>query len=342
MSEATLEVQDLTKYFGRRSRVHAVDEVNFTLRPGTITALVGESGSGKSTVARLLVRLMEPTGGTIRLGGREVGRGRLREYRSQVQMIFQDPFGSLNPAKTIHHHLARPLKLHKIVPDDEIDSRVHELLQTVGLVPPEHVAKKYPHELSGGQRQRVAIARTLAVEPVVLLADEPTSMLDVSIRIGILNLMLKLKEERRIAFLYVTHDLASARYVADDILVMYAGQIVEQGPMEQVLADPLHPYTQLLLSAVPDAGLREVKRIAVRPGAAGAAVDPPERCRFVARCPIAIDVCSHVSPPLVEARRRAAEGDGLGPGAAGFAGGATSPQSARCHVNAPSDKGLPA
>jgi peptide/nickel transport system ATP-binding protein len=328
MSEATLEVVGLTKHFpattgfiGRRSRVHAVDDVSFTLKPGTITALVGESGSGKSTVARLLIRLLDATDGTIRLDGRDVGgpRRRLREYRSQVQMIFQDPFGSLNPAKTIHHHLARPLRIHHIVPDDEVDTRVHELLQTVGLVPPEQVAKKYPHELSGGQRQRVAIARTLAVEPVVLLADEPTSMLDVSIRIGILNLMLKLKEERRIAFLYVTHDLASARYIADDILVMYAGEIVEQGPVEQVLADPLHPYTQLLLSAVPDAGLHAVKRIPVRPGTAGAAVDPPAGCRFVSRCPIAIDVCSRVTPPLVAARSR---------------------QAARCHVNAPSTEGL--
>src|SRR5205823_7399629 len=252
-AEATLEVRDLTKHFPaatgmlrNTSRVHAVDDVSFALRPGTVTALVGESGSGKSTVARLLVRLYDPTSGTIRLGDRDVARDRsrnsIRKYRSQVQMIFQDPFGSLNPAKTIHHHIARPLKIHGIVPDDGIDTRVHELLQTVGLVPPEQVAQKYPHELSGGQRQRVAIARTLAVEPVVLLADEPTSMLDVSIRIGILNLMLKLKEERRLAFLYVTHDLASARYVADDILVMYAGQIVEQGPIEQVLADPLHPY----------------------------------------------------------------------------------------------------
>jgi peptide/nickel transport system ATP-binding protein len=182
-------------------------------------------------------------------------------------------------------------------------------------VPPEHVATKYPHELSGGQRQRVAIARTLAVEPAVLLADEPTSMLDVSIRIGILNLMLKLKEERRIAFLYVTHDLASARYVADDILVMYAGQIVEQGPIEDVLADPLHPYTQLLLSAVSDPGPgKEAKRIELRKRQASAAVDPLTGCRFVSRCPLAIDVCSRVPPPLVEVR-------------AGRA--------ARCHVNAP-------
>jgi peptide/nickel transport system ATP-binding protein len=324
VSEATLDVRELTKHFPaesgvlvNRSRVHAVDDVTFTLRPGRVTALVGESGSGKSTVARLLVRLHEPTSGTITLGERDVARDRsrraLREYRSQVQMIFQDPFGSLNPAKTIHHHVARPLRIHGIVRGADVDARVHELLRSVGLVPPEQIAAKYPHELSGGQRQRVAIARTLAVEPVVLLADEPTSMLDVSIRIGILNLMLRLKEERRIAFLYVTHDLASARYVADDILVMYAGQIVEQGPVEQVLADPLHPYTQLLLSAVAD-GTRGVQRIPVRPGLASAAIDPPEGCRFVSRCPLAIDVCSRVTPPLVEARPA---------------------QSARCHVNAP-------
>src|SRR5205823_773905 len=194
---------------------------------------------------------------TILFGDRDVAKDRSKRsilrYRSQVQMIFQDPFGSLNPVKTILHHIERPLRIHGIVESSEIEERAHDLLRTVGLVPPEHIAKKFPHELSGGQRQRVAIARTLAVEPVVLLADEPTSMLDVSIRIGILNLMLKLKEERGIAFLYVTHDLASARYVADDILVMYAGQIVERGPVEQVLAEPLHPYTRLLLAAAPDA-----------------------------------------------------------------------------------------
>jgi peptide/nickel transport system ATP-binding protein len=326
MSEAALEVRNLEKRFPadtglvrKRSFVHAVDDVSFTLRPGRITALVGESGSGKSTVARLVARLYAPSGGSVVFRGRDVARDRSRRavlgYRSQVQMIFQDPFGSLNPVKTIRHHLARPLRIHGIVDRDEIESRVHELLQTVGLVPPAHVADKYPHELSGGQRQRVAIARTLAVEPIVLLADEPTSMLDVSIRIGILNLMLKLKEERQIAFLYVTHDLASARYVADDILVMYAGQIVEQGPIEDVLVDPLHPYTRLLLSAAadPEAGT-DAKRIEIRKGLASAAVDPPEGCRFVARCPIAIDVCSNVTPALVQAR---------------------SAQAARCHVTAP-------
>jgi peptide/nickel transport system ATP-binding protein len=322
---APLEVRNLTKQFPigsavRRSRVHAVDDVSFELRPGTITALVGESGSGKSTVARLLARLVEPSTGTVLFEGRDAARVKGRRddlhYRSQVQVIFQDPFGSLNPVKTIHHHIARPLRIHHIVPRDRVDERVHELLAGVGLVPPAEIAAKYPHELSGGQRQRVSIARALAVEPKVVLADEPTSMLDVSIRIGILNLMTRLKEERGIAFLYVTHDLACARYVADDILVLYAGQIVEQGPVEDVLASPLHPYTQLLLAAAPDAAKQlRPEHIEPRGSGASAAIGPVEGCRFVARCALAIDVCARVTPELVEARPEHA---------------------ARCHVNAPS------
>jgi peptide/nickel transport system ATP-binding protein len=254
-----MEVRGLSKQF---KTLRAVDDVSFTLRPGTITALVGESGSGKTCVARVLVRLFEPTSGTVLFEGKDTTkgsrRGAVRRYRSQVQMIFQDPFGSLNPVRTIRHHIERPLRIHGIVPRREVGERVCELLRSVGLVPPEKYAAKYPHELSGGQRQRVAIARALAVEPSVILADEPISMLDVSIRIGILNLMLELKARRGIAFLYITHDLASARYVADEVLVMYAGQIVEQGPTEAVLLEPLHAYTKLLLSAVPnpEGGLR--------------------------------------------------------------------------------------
>ncbi len=316
---SVLEVRDLSKSFAiggalRRQHVHAVEDVSFSLRPGTITALVGESGSGKSTVARLIARLYDPTSGAVLFGDEDVAHVRRRKdvlsYRSQVQLIFQDPFGSLNPVKTVRHHIARPLRIHHIVPSSQIEERVHELLETVGLVPAQEVADKYPHELSGGQRQRVAIARALAVEPKVILADEPTSMLDVSIRIGILNLMLKLKEEHSLAFLYVTHDLASARYIADDILVMYAGQIVERGPVEQVLADPLHPYTRLLLAAV------HGEHIEDRRGSASAAVDPVEGCRFVTRCPLAVPVCSVMTPQLVEAR----------PG-----------QAARCHVTAPAN-----
>jgi peptide/nickel transport system ATP-binding protein len=322
---APLEVRSLTKRFAignalRRAHIHAVDNVSFELRPGKITALVGESGSGKSTVARLLARLYDPSGGAVFFEGTDVSRVRRRRdvlrYRSQVQMIFQDPFASLNPVKTIRHHIERPLRIHRVVAPARIEEQVYELLRTVGLVPPEDIAEKYPHELSGGQQQRVAIARALAVEPKVVLADEPISMLDVSIRIGILNLMLRLKEERGIAFLYVTHDLASARYLADDILVMYAGQIVERGPIEDVLSAPLHPYTRLLLAAVPDpASNLQTQRIEMRKGLASAAVDPPEGCRFVTRCPLAIDVCSRVTPPLVEERPL---------------------QAARCHVTAPS------
>jgi peptide/nickel transport system ATP-binding protein len=324
---APLEVRGLTKHFptgtslpGRaRSSVHAVDDVTFALRPGTITALVGESGSGKSTVARLLLRLYDPTGGSILHDGKNVTSERRRKdllaYRSQVQMIFQDPFGSLNPVKTVRHHLARPLRIHGLARGAGVETRVLALLHQVGLNPPEKYADKYPHELSGGQRQRVAIARALAVEPTVLVADEPTSMLDVSIRIGILNLMIDLKQDHELAMLYVTHDLASARYVADTVLVMYAGQIVEQGPAERVLQTPLHPYTQLLLSSVPDPSAHDRERIEIHKGLAAAAIDPKPGCRFVERCPLRIDVCSRVTPELV----------------APHAG-----HSARCHVTAPS------
>ncbi|HEY7397283.1 MAG TPA: ABC transporter ATP-binding protein [Gaiellaceae bacterium] len=321
---AALEVRELTKHFPAdrrlvgRSTVHAADDVSFALQPGTITALVGESGSGKSTVARLIARLYDPTSGKVLYEGNDVSsdRGRsLKRFRSEVQMIFQDPFGSLNPVKTVRHHLARPLKIHRVVPRDAVEQRVLELLDTVGLVPPERIADKYPHELSGGQRQRVAIARALAVEPAVVVADEPTSMLDVSIRIGILNLMRELKESRRLAFLYVTHDLASARYVADDVLVMYAGQIVEHGPTEDVLQDPRHPYTQLLLSAVPDPDRAHTETFHLRKAQPSAAVDPGDGCRFRERCPLVIDVCSHVTPALVDLLPRRA---------------------ARCHVTAPS------
>jgi peptide/nickel transport system ATP-binding protein len=321
---APLEVRGLTKYFPAgnglidRSRVHAVDDVSFALRPGTITALVGESGSGKSTVARLLARLYDPTRGSILFEGNDVtGDHRRRDllgYRSQVQMIFQDPFGSLNPVKTVRHHLARPLRIHGLASRQNVEEQVLALLEQVGLVPPDKVADKYPHELSGGQRQRVAIARALAVQPTVVIADEPTSMLDVSIRIGILNLMVDLKRDHGLAFLYVTHDLASARYVADSVLVMYAGQIVEQGPSERVLQSPLHPYTQLLLASVPDPAVPVRERIEVRKGIASAAVDPPAGCRFVERCPLRIGICSEITPDLITAQ----------PG-----------QSARCHVTAP-------
>ena len=310
--ERTLDVHGLSKTFPvpgasvlQRQYLRAVDDVTFALKQGTVTALVGESGSGKSTVARLISRLYEPTGGSIFYRGEDVGamhgKHELLRYRSRVQMIFQDPFSSLNPVKRIDYHVARPLLIHRIVAKHEVPERVLELLDSVGLVPADVIARKYPHELSGGQRQRVAIARALAVEPEVILADEPTSMLDVSIRLGILNLILDLKRQRNIAFLYVTHDLASARYVADEVLVMYAGQIVEHGPTDDVLQRPMHPYTKLLLSAVPNpnAGLH-AHRLPQRPKT-DLAVDLVG-CRFADRCPLAVASC--VSDPPVLSERR--------------------------------------
>jgi peptide/nickel transport system ATP-binding protein len=311
-----LEVRGLTKHFPtgesfgpwrHKRTIHAVDDVSFSLRRGRITALVGESGSGKSTVARLLAQLYTPTAGQILLEGDNVLRKRSRrqrlQYRSRVQMIFQDPFASLNPVKRVEHHIARPLKIHHIVPGHQVPARVRELLTTVGLVPAEDFARKFPHQLSGGQRQRVAIARALAVEPDVLLADEPISMLDVSIRIGILNLMLHLKDQRGLAFLYITHDIASARYVADEVLVLYAGHIVEQGETDAVLQNPLHPYTQLLISAVPNPGARlTVQRIEVH-GDVPIVIDPKPGCRFASRCPFVMDRCRDNTPQLAEIER---------------------------------------
>jgi peptide/nickel transport system ATP-binding protein len=244
------------KLFGAPRAVHAVEDASLALRPGRATALVGESGSGKTTVARLLARLYIPTAGTIRYREEEVkgkSEAALRAYRRHVQIVFQDPFSSLNPVHTVHHHLSRPLHIYGHVQGGAEETRlITSLLERVNLTPPEQFMHKYPHQLSGGQRQRVAIARALAAKPSVLLADEPVSMLDVSIRLDVLNLLLRLKEEEHLALLFITHDLASARYFAEETLVMYAGQMVEGGPSEEVIQRPKHPYTQLLLSAAPD------------------------------------------------------------------------------------------
>jgi peptide/nickel transport system ATP-binding protein len=309
-----IQVQNVTKHFSvnrsilpwkQSATLHAVDEVSFELYPGKITALVGESGSGKSTVARMLARLYPPTSGTILFRGEDVLRsGSTRSYRRDVQMIFQDPFSSLNPIKTVEYVLSRPLKIHHIVPEREIPGRVLELLRAVGLVPAEDFAEKYPHELSGGQRQRVSIARALAVEPSVILADEPISMLDVSIRMGILNLMLELERERELAFLYITHDIASARYVADEVIVMYAGHVVERGDTEAVLQTPMHPYTRLLLSAVPNPGAGLKKQRLEGRGEVRTVIDPLAGCRFADRCPAVMDTCRRTTPELIEIEPR--------------------------------------
>lgn len=301
-----LDVRHLYKRFPvgsvvERKHLHAVNDVSFTLRRGEVVALVGESGSGKSTTARLIVRLYQPTSGEILLDGRDILKAEPRKaslaFRRRVQMIFQDPFGSLSPNHSIGFQLARPIVIHKRARGRAaVREKVYELLDIAGLNPPAEMAEKFPFELSGGQRQRVSIARALAVEPEVILADEPISMLDVSIRMGVLNLMEKLKEENGIGFLYITHDLASARYIGDRTMVMYAGHIVEAGESVRLMENPQHPYTQLLLAAVPNprAGLR-TREVQAR-GEIPSLIDPPPGCPFAPRCPRVLEECRRTMP----------------------------------------------
>jgi peptide/nickel transport system ATP-binding protein len=306
-----LEADALSKDF-RLSRgphgevLSAASSVSFGLYRSAVTALVGESGSGKSTVARMLAGQERPTRGRILLDGAEVrpwAHRSFRAYKGDVQMVFQDPFASLNSVHTVRYTLRRPVRLHQRAKGREaVAAELVRLLERVRLTPAEQFLAKYPHELSGGQRQRVAIARALAARPRVLLADEPVSMLDVSIRLEVLDLLDELRSQFELAVLYVTHDIASARYFADDTLVMYAGEIVERGPSESLTQQPAHPYTQLLLAAAPDPDRigepielevsREVRR-------AGSALSTTVGCRFAPRCPFADDRCRAESPPLL-------------------------------------------
>jgi peptide/nickel transport system ATP-binding protein len=302
-----LKVDQLTRHFKigntlSRRTLHAADDVSFTVGEREIVAIAGESGSGKSTIARLLARIYEPTSGTILFDGRDIKTMKSRKerlaYCGQVPMVFQDPFASINPVFRVSHGMLRSLKLHRPELLDAQQRRVEaeRAFEIVGLAP--QLLERFPYELSGGQRQRVGFAQALAMKPKLIVADEPVSMLDVSIRIGLLNLMAKLRDEQGVSILYITHDIASARYVADRLLVMYAGQIAEQGPIEDVLTAPKHPYTQLLLSAVPDpkAPLAEVTDRGEPPKV----VDPTPGCRFRWRCPLAIDTCQTVTPALAE------------------------------------------
>jgi peptide/nickel transport system ATP-binding protein len=320
VSEVVLEAVGLTKHFPVRKRlrdlfsrektaVHAVDDVNLVLRRGRVTALVGESGSGKSTVARLLAQLYPRTGGDLRLHGETTtvkGGRHFRAYARRVQMIFQDPFASLNPVHTVRYHLTRALKIHGNAGRgaDELQAALENLLQRVSLTPAERYLDKFPHELSGGQRQRVAIARALGADPEALLADEPVSMLDVSIRLGILNLLRDLKERLNLAILYITHDIASARYFADETMVMYAGRMVEGGDSETVTQNPAHPYTQLLIDSAPDpdriAGLADVEAADRGNGEPPSLIRPPTGCRFNPRCAHAMVRCTVELPPRIE------------------------------------------
>jgi peptide/nickel transport system ATP-binding protein len=305
-----LEARGLTRHFkvggaiGRKT-LHAVDDANFTIGEREIVALVGESGSGKSTVARLLARVYKPTAGEIYYQGRPLSRMRSRKdllaYRSDVPMVFQDPFASLNPAYRVSHGIVRGLALHRPdVPKSERHAEAERIVASLGLDAAGDVLDRYPYELSGGQRQRIGFAQALAYRPKLIVADEPVSMLDVSVRIGLLNLMAKLRDEQGVSLLYITHDIASARYVADRVMVMYAGHVVESGPVEEVLQAPKHPYTQLLLDAVPDPRAPLTIGPGTDRGEPPKVIDPTPGCRFRRRCPFAVEQCETVTPELVE------------------------------------------
>jgi peptide/nickel transport system ATP-binding protein len=308
--EPLLRVERMSRHFKignalSRSSLHAVDDVSFTVGEREIVAIAGESGSGKSTVARVLAKIYKPTSGEAYFQGKPLSAIRSRHerlrYSGLVPMVFQDPFASLNPVFRVSHGVMRALKLHR--PELTGEQRFTEAVRVfdaVGLNPGAKVLQRYPHELSGGQRQRVGFAQALAMRPKLVLADEPVSMLDVSIRIGLLNVMARLRDEEGVSILYITHDIASARYVADRLIVMYAGQVAEAGPVEDVLASPRHPYTQLLVSAVPDPKAPLDTSAAIDRGEPPKVINPEPGCRFRGRCPLAIAICHEVTPLLVE------------------------------------------
>ena len=299
-----LQVENLTKHFvTRQGTVQAVDDVTLSIGEGETVGLVGESGCGKSTLGRMIVRLLEPTSGSITLQGKEVAhlKGEAsRRFRRQVQLIFQDPFTSLNPRSTVGRILEEPLIVHGLGGRDERRAKVEELLRRVGLSP--GAAVQLPHEFSGGQRQRIGIARALALSPELIVCDEPVSALDVSIQAQVLNLLSSLKRQTGIAYLFISHDLSVIRYIADRIVVMYLGKIVEVARHDSLWARPLHPYTQALMAAVPlpdPQAARDRKRVVLE-GDLPSPVSPPSGCRFRTRCPHAVDRCAQEVPALRE------------------------------------------
>jgi oligopeptide/dipeptide ABC transporter ATP-binding protein len=307
----TLEVVDLVKHFpvrglGARQVVHAVDGVSFSIAPGELLGLVGESGSGKSTVANCVIRLLQPTSGSIRLKGQEIAhlsRRELRPLRRHMHMVFQDPYSSLDPRMTCGQIVAEPLAVQRLMPRAEIDRRVEWLFDRVGLR--SELRHRYPHELSGGQRQRIGLARALSVSPTLLVADEPVSALDVSVQASILNLLRELQEDLGFSCLFITHDLATVEYLCDRVAVMYLGKIVETAPTAELFASPQHPYTQALLSAavVPDPEVQRTRARIVLQGDVPSPIEPPSGCRFRTRCPLehrSAPRSHEEDPPLVD------------------------------------------
>lgn len=296
-----LEVNHLKKYFKTpKGMLHAVDDVTFSIQRGKTLGVVGESGCGKSTTGRAILRLIEPTAGEVMFEGRDVlklNKDEMRQMRQKMQIIFQDPYSSLNARMTISDIIAEPLKLHKICSSaSEREEKVEQMMQTVGLA--ERLVNSYPHELDGGRRQRVGIARALALNPSFIVCDEPVSALDVSIQAQILNLMQDLQDQMHLTYIFITHNLSVVNHLADEIAVMYLGQVVEKAPAVELFTHPAHPYTKALLSAIPVPSLK--KRAEVQPltGEISSPIDPPQACRFAPRCPYACDRCTESVPEL--------------------------------------------
>lgn len=303
MTKPLLEVKNLKKYFKTsKGMLHAVDDVSFTIEAGKTLGIVGESGCGKSTAGRSILRLIEPTSGEVNFEGRDItklNQEEMRRMRKKMQIIFQDPFSSLDPRMTVNQIISQPIINNRLLKGkNNIEKRVIELMETVGLA--ERLINTYPHELDGGRRQRIGIARALAMDPSFIVCDEPVSALDVSIQAQILNLLKELQEKMGLTYMFITHNLSVVNYFSDDIAVMYLGQIVEKAPAEELFNNPLHPYTQALLSAIPVPELGSRRERILLKGEITSPVNLPDECRFAKRCAYAQDRCRQGIPPLKE------------------------------------------
>lgn len=303
MSNHYIEVKNLKKYFQTPGgNLHAVDGVNFTIDKGKTIGIVGESGCGKSTTGRLMTMLLEPTEGEIFFDGKDITKltpKEMVEYRKKIQIIFQDPFSSLNPRKTVFHSIAEPLEIHKVYATKaEKENRVYELMELVGLS--DRFVNSYPHELDGGRRQRIGIARALALSPEFIVCDEPVSALDVSIQAQILNLLKKLQLQFGYTYMFITHDLSVVKHFSEEIMVMYLGQMVEKAPVKELFANPRHPYTQALLSAIPVPNLKKKKERILLQGEITSPINPRQECRFAARCSFATEQCRQEVPDITD------------------------------------------
>ena len=313
-----IQVEHLKKYFPveksflerlltiRKTYVKAVDDISFSVKKGEVFTLAGESGCGKTTTGKLIVRLIPPTSGKVLFNQVDIttlSKEEFRVTRRKLQMIFQDPYASLNPRMKIGQAVGHPLEIHGLAKGNEEREKVLEILDRVGLTPPERFTELYPHQLSGGQRQRVAMARSLILKPEFIVADEPVSMIDVSLRTTIIDLMLDLQRELELTYLFITHDLAIAKYISHSIAIMYLGKIVEMGEKQEIFTNPIHPYTQALLSAIPVPNPDRTRKTIELKGEVSSAINIPRGCRFNPRCPYATEKCKQTEPELVEARR---------------------------------------